>query len=904
VTGSVGTVSSQDVRRAPVASVGEAIQGRVAGVTVANSGTPGQAPIVNIRGVGTFGSGSSPLYVIDGLWVQGSGQRDFNPQDVESVQVLKDAASLAPYGASGANGVIIITTRKGRSGPAVLTASAYAGVQNIAKRYDLAGATRWAEINNAAYAGANRAGGPGNPDDRNPFARNLPGINTDWQEELFKQGSVQDYNLGVSGGGENSNFALSGGYFRQTGTIQGPAFERYSARINTGFNRGRLRVGQNLLLTRANQTRVNGLPFIDVVRMTPVTPVRDPANPGGFGFGSNNTAVTFGTNPIALQELFSNTGTSNRLQGNVYGELSIFDFLRYRLNLATEYHGFHDREKRQFGQWRQNDPLNPSSYAENQGNELFGMAENTLTFDKSFGDNNLTAVAGYSRQRFEQEFTRGASFGYGTGPTYYWALDAGSQNPQARGSSYVWTKVSYFGQLTYDYDQRYLFTAAYRRDGSSRFDPNNQYGNFGAASVGWRISKEKFFEGITGVSNLKLRASYGALGNDLLPGEYGGSYLNQGFINPNVNYVFGQGQTIVNGAAQTTLASTGIRWEDRRTSNFGLDFGFLEDRLTFSADYYISQTRNALINPEVALVLGNAGGRPFRNLGRLENKGFEFVLGYNETRTPFRYGITANLSTLTNTVTDLGRSGENDNFFVGGPGGATRTEVGQELGSFYLFQFDGIYQTGDSNIPAGLQAGDVRYKDINNDGVITDADRTHVGRVFPKLQYGANLNLGYGAFDLTAFFQGVQGNDVFNISRYFLDRLDENGNYRADLQPWTPSNPSTTTPRAVISGDAAGNNARFASTRWLESGSYLRLKNLQIGFTLPKAYLERVKGISNFRVYATGQNVFTVTNYSGYDPETVGSGIPGSPDNNLGRGFDEGSYPNLRSFTLGIQVGF
>jgi hypothetical protein len=306
----------------------------------------------------------------------------------------------------------------------------------------------------------------------------------------------------------------------------------------------------------------------------------------------------------------------------------------------------------------------------------------------------------------------------------------------------------------------------------------------------------------------------------------------------------------------------------------------------------------------VALVLGNAGGRPFRNLGRLENKGFEFVLGYNETRTPFRYGITANLSTLTNTVTDLGRSGENDNFFVGGPGGATRTEVGQELGSFYLFQFDGIYQTGDSNIPAGLQAGDVRYKDINNDGVITDADRTHVGRVFPKLQYGANLNLGYGAFDLTAFFQGVQGNDVFNISRYFLDRLDENGNYRADLQPWTPSNPSTTTPRAVISGDAAGNNARFASTRWLESGSYLRLKNLQIGFTLPKAYLERVKGISNFRVYATGQNVFTVTNYSGYDPETVGSGIPGSPDNNLGRGFDEGSYPNLRSFTLGIQVGF
>ncbi|ALW87021.1 hypothetical protein AUC43_19230 [Hymenobacter sedentarius] len=903
VTGAVSTVNSQDVRRAPVASVAEAIQGRVAGVTVANSGIPGQAPVINIRGVGTLGSGSGPLYVIDGLWVQGGGQRDFNPQDVESVQVLKDAASLAPYGASGANGVIIVTTKHGRSGPAVVTASAYAGVQNIAKRYDLADANRWAEINNSAYAGANRAGGAGNPDDRNPFAKNLPGYSTDWQKELFKQGSVQDYNLGVSGGGDNSNFALSGGYFRQTGTIQGPQFERYSARINTGFNRGRFKVGQNLLLTRTNQTRVNGLPFIDVVRMTPVTPVYSASNPGGFGFGSNNTAITFGTNPIALQALLNNTGTSNRLQGNVYGEVSILDFLRYRLNLATEYHGFHDREKRRYGQWRQNDPLNPSSYAENQGNEVFGMVENTLTFDKSFGQHNLTAVAGYSRQRFEQEFTRGASFGYGTGPTYYWALDAGSQNPQAVGSQFTRTKESYFGQVTYDYDQRYLLTAAYRNDGSSVFDPAHRRGNFGAASVGWRVSKESFFQGVTAVSNLKLRASYGALGNDQLPGAYGGSYLYQGFINPNVNYVFGQGQTIVNGAAQTALASSNIKWEERRTSNFGFDLGLLEDRLSFSADYYISETRDALINPDVALVLGNAGAAPFRNLGKLENKGFEFQLGYNDNRAKFRYGVNANLSTLKNRVTDLGRSGEKENFFVGGPNGATRTEVGYELGSFYLFQFDGIYQSSDTNIPKGLQAGDVRYKDTNGDGIISDADRTHVGRVFPKLQYGANLNLGYGAFDMTAFFQGVYGNDVFNISRYFLDRLDENGNYRADLQPWTASNPSTTTPRAVISGDAAGNNARFASSRWLESGSYLRLKNLQVGFTLPKAYLTSLKGISSFRIYATGQNVFTATKYSGYDPETVGSGSPGSPANNLARGFDEGSYPNLRSFTLGVQVG-
>ncbi|MDB5236555.1 MAG: hypothetical protein JWR44_3548, partial [Hymenobacter sp.] len=668
-------------------------------------------------------------------------------------------------------------------------------------------------------------------------------------------------------------------------------------------NRGRLRFGQNALLTRTHQTRVNGLPFIDIVRMLPVIPVYDATTPGGFGIGNNN-AITFGTNPIALQTLLDDTGVSSRLQGNVYGELSIFDFLRYRLNLATEYHGFHDQQKRQFGVWRRNDPTTPSYFGETQGTEVFGMAENTLTFDKSFGQHNLTAVAGYSQQRFRQELTRGVNFEYGRGPTYYWALDAGSQTPQVIGSAYTWTKQSFFGQLSYDYDQRYLVTAAYRRDGSSRFDPQNRWGNFGAASLGWRVSKEKFFENVGVISDLKLRASYGQLGNDLIGGAYGGSYRYQGFINTNANYVLGG--AIQYGAIQTAYASPDIRWETRRTTNVGFDAGFLANRLNLSADYYVSQTTFALIAPNLALYYGNAGPNPFRNLGKLENTGFELQLGYNDDRAKFRYGASANLTTLTNKVLDLGTANGDasgaPNFFNGGPNDITRTEVGHEIGSFFLYQFDGIYQTGDANIPAGLAPGDVRYKDTNSDGKIDDKDRVHVGRAFPKLQYGFNLNLGYGGFDVAAFFQGVQGNDVFNVNRYWLDRTDDNGNYRADFSPWTPSNPSTTTPRAIIAGgpqggQSAGNNARFNSTRWLESGSYLRLKNLQVGFTVPKAVLERAKYVTSLRLYATGQNLFTVTDYTGYDPETVGSG-------NLGRGVDEGSYPNLRSFTLGIQAGF
>jgi TonB-linked SusC/RagA family outer membrane protein len=899
VTGSVATVGAAEVRRAPVASVGEAIQGRLPGVQVTNSGVPGQGPVVNIRGLGSLGgSNSTPLYVVDGLWIEptSSAGRDINPADIESVQVLKDAAALAPYGNSGANGVIIINTKKGKSGTPAISFNASGGVQNLVKRLDLANAAQWAAVNNQAY---DNAGLP-----RQPYAANLPaGIDTDWQKELFKQGSVQDYNLGFSGGGPQSNFNITGGYFKQQGTIIGPQFERFTARVNSGFNRGRLRVGENLQLVRANQTYINGAPFTEVLRMLPVIPVYDPTVPGGFGIGNNN-AVTFGTNPIALQRLLNNTSTNNRVLGNVYAEVQIFDFLRYRLNLGVEYHGFRDQQKRQYGIWRRNDITQPSNYGDDQGNELFGQAENTLTFDKTFGLHNLTAVAGYSRQRRSFEFTRGVNFGYGTGPVYYWALDAGTQTPQVIGSSYVQGKESYFGQVTYDYDRRFLVTGAFRRDGSSLFAPDVRWGNFGAGSVGWRVSKEKFMENVTAISDLKLRASYGSLGNQYLSGAYGGSYLYQGALNTNANYVLGTSQTIQNGAIQTTLASN-VRWEERRTQNYGFDLALLENRFSLSADYYISRTANALVAPNLPQVYGNAGALPYQNLGLIENRGFEFKVGYADDRKPFKYSASANLTTLANKVLNLNQGsveGSTTNFLTGGPSSITRTEVGSEIGSFYLYQFDGIYQTGDANIPAGLQAGDVRYKDNNGDGQITDADRVHIGRVFPRLQYGLNLTAGYGGFDAAVFFQGVQGNTVFNDAKYWLERTDDNNNHLASFSPWTTTNPSTTTPRAIIAGGpnggtAPGNNDRYNTTRWLEDGSYLRLKNVQLGYSLPKGLLERTKYIGSLRLFLTGQNVFTVTKYSGFDPETVGQG-------SLARGVDQGSYPNLRSFTLGLQAGF
>jgi TonB-linked SusC/RagA family outer membrane protein len=478
----------------------------------------------------------------------------------------------------------------------------------------------------------------------------------------------------------------------------------------------------------------------------------------------------------------------------------------------------------------------------------------------------------------------------------------------------------------YDFDDRYLFTASIRQDGSSRFPENNRWGTFGAASVGWRISQEEFFSTVPLISNLKLRASYGVNGNDALPPNMAyiggfnlnssGDYLYQGIINTNANYVLGGGQDVIPGSIQTTLASENIRWESRYTTNLGFDLGLFDDRLTLSADYYISKTKDALVNPLIPLYLGNFGGNPFINLGELENRGFEFVLGYNENRGDFRYGVTANLTTIQNKVLALATEGQ---IITGGPhGGITRTEVGQPVGSFYLLQTDGIFQTPEEVnahnftgadgstrlIQPYAKPGDVRYRDVNNDGEITDRDRSYVGSPIPKVQYGLNLTSGYRNFDLALFFQGVAGNKVWNGPRFWTDRMDDVGNFRSDLNPWTGPGSSNTTPRPLISGSpnadnavAAAQNARADSDRWLESGSYLRLKNIQLGYTLPAGVLGNVKWLGSLRVYVTGQNVFTITSYTGLDPETVGSGF-------FARGVDDGSYPNLRTFTGGIQLGF
>ncbi|NML66568.1 TonB-dependent receptor [Hymenobacter sp. RP-2-7] len=918
VSSAVSVPNLKEATKQPVPTITQALQGQVAGLQVTGSGGPGDAPVVIIRGAGSAGnSNSAPLYVIDGLWTDNI--RDLNPNDIATLTVLKDASSTAIYGARGANGVIQITTKKGKAGVPTIGVNAYAGIDNVYKRYQLTNASQWADRAVQAYAnaginplnaGQNSLAGAV----KGPGGAFNPNIDTDWQKEFFQTGKVEDYNVNFSGGttgeGVSSNYLISGEYFHQEGIVKGPDFKRYSLRLNSGMTKGRFKFQENAQLTHINTTLLNGAPFIDVLTILPSVPVYDPNNLGGYGTGStiNNT---FATNPVGAQQLLRRTQSDNRVAGNMTFDYSIFDFLTYRLNLAMDGHTYSNADAQKLGILRQNTQINTSSLSEYQGYDVFLMAENTLNFNKSFGDHHVNVLGGYSERYYDYHNTTAQTQGFTATPQYYFQLSAGQTVGVVQGTEGVITNRSYFSQATYDYKNRYLLSGSYRRDGSSRFIEQNRFGNFGAASLGYRISEEDFFKNaLPAVSNLKLRASYGVIGNDQLTGDYYGAYLPTPNINQNTNYVLGNGQVITNGRTQVVLASPGLQWEERRTKDAGLDLALFSNHLTLTADYYISETRKALAPVVVPIYTGNFG-TVFQNAGNIENRGVELALGYqNSTASGFTYSINGNITTLRNRVLALPNAGQT----LVDAQGLTSTSVGTSLGQFFLIPMAGIFQSQDEVnnyksadgkvIQPYASAGDVKYADTNGDGVIDVKDRVHVGSAFPTLQYGFNVNLGYKGFDLSIFAQGVSGNRIFNNAKVALESYNGPTNFEANVLPWTADNPSNSVPRALQGGSAnpnlalaASQNALYQTTRWLEDGSYLRLKNVQLGYTFGKNLLGWAPAIGSLRVYVTGRNIVTFTKYTGYDPEITGTGY-------FGRGVDNSAYPNVRTFTGGVQATF
>jgi TonB-linked SusC/RagA family outer membrane protein len=885
VSDAVSNVSAEQIADRKVATVEEALRGRVPGVDIISTGEPGRGSQVVIRGQNFLGS-AAPLYVVDGMYT--GSNPNLNPDDIESIQVLKDASAAAQYGAQSANGVVVITTKRGRAGPPSVTFSTYYGFQDVPHRIGFVNGTQWSQINSMA-----RANGGLLPDNTALSA------NTDWQGAVFRSGAIQDHALNVSGGNETSSYLIGAGYTDQQGTIIDTDFRRYAFRVNSESRRSRWRAGENLALTRSIRDNIVGFPLVDAVRLQPGIPVQDPNNASGWGYGSGNGVLsTFGTNPVGAFARETNRDYTNRVLGTAFGELSLWGGFRYRLNLGLDYQDVNWRQFIGQQQIRENTVPTFNEATDRRDNVTNLLAENLLTFEGSRGDHSLNAVAGVTEQR--NKFERLQAYRRDFPDEDITEINAGTSNFQNTGFSTPSALRGYLVRANYSFADRYLLTGTFRRDGSSRFGSGNKWGNFGSVSAGWVLSEESFFHSVpvlgAGLDYLKLRGSYGQLGNqDIGDFQYAASIV------ANQSYPFGT--TIGSGSTQLSLANPAIRWQSQKQTNLGLDLNLLENALSITADYYISKSSGLLVQAPIPWSLG-ATGAPTVNAGSVRNNGFELGAQYAFGLRDVRINAGANLTTIHNEVTALGNGGQP---IFAGFNNVSRTTVGGSVGEFFVLRTAGIFQTdaeaqaykssGGQVIQPGAKAGDIRYADLNDDGVINDEDRYVAGSPIPSLQGGFNFDATWHALNVGMALRGVHGNKIFNVVRFWTDRMDENSNYRADLNPWSPTNTSGTDPRAVF-GAAGASNARPNTDRWIEDGSYLRIQNLVLGYALPGAVARRL-GVSGTgsRVYVNVQNLHTFTHFSNWDPEVLGDA------NALARGIDDGRiYPNPRTVTFGLDL--
>jgi TonB-linked SusC/RagA family outer membrane protein len=892
VSDAVSSVRSEDIQDQQVATLEEALRGRVPGVHIAASGEPGRPAQVIVRGQNFLGN-PTPLYVVDGMYLRQNP--NLNPDDIESIEVLKDASAAAQYGSQAANGVVVIRTRRGRpSDNNRVDLRSYYGVQDIPNRIDMMNAQQWATVQQQAYLNAGQAVPAG-------VLAALSGSapTTDWQDAVFQRGAIQDHNLSVSGGSPNASYLITGGYLDQEGAVVTTGFRRYSVRVNSQAQRGRFTIGENIALSRARRQGLSGYPLIDVVRMLPTIPVRDPNNASGYGYGSGANP-TFGFNPVGLLERQPRSERSNQVIGSAFAEYQLLPFLRYRLNLGVNYEAYGRSEFNSIAQIRFGSPNPFASLNEVRNNFTSLLAENLLQYDGQFSNerHRVNAVAGYMEQRDDADDI--SAYRRGFSDEALRTLNAGGEaNSTNSGTTRRTVLQSMLFRANYTLMGRYLLTGSVRRDGSSRFGPNNRWGTFSAISAGWIVSDEGFFRStpVLGSANyLKLRASTGTLGNQDI-----GDYRYTVPLDQNrLGYPFAVGGGIQPGATQLALANPDIRWQENRQTNVGLDLGLMEDRLTATADYYRSTSTGLLVTAPLPWSLGvgeDLARNPFVNAGSMRNSGFEVGLTHRYgggEASGFRLTTTGTLTTTKNRVLSLGNGGQP----LFDETGAARTAVGSPIGTFYLVRTAGIFQSA-AEVTAhraqpGAQPGDVRFVDANGDGQINDDDRVEIGNGTPKYSYGLFFDGGYGSFDFGLNLRGAGGFKIFNVVRYWTDRMDDPSNYRIGFSPWTPTNPSTTTPRALSTGNA---NTRFLSDRWIEDGDFLRVQNIIVGYRLPASTSAWIRGATEARVYVNVQNLHTFTGYSNWDPETLGFGNP------LGRGVDDGRiYPNVRTISAGIDL--
>lgn len=935
LTGSVAVVNTDELKKVSHSNISTMLEGKVAGVQITSDGQPGADPMVRIRGFGSFGS-TAPLYVVDGV-PMGTTIRDFSPNDIETLQVLKDASAAAIYGSRAANGVVIITTKQGaKDKKAKIDYSGYFGVDRVRSGvYDVMDAYQYGEYVNMAYGNS----GMDVPAGYNPVSEKYVDpsvVNTNWFDEAFKSGIRQNHNINISGGGANNTYNIGLDYYNQEGTMvgAGPNFERYTARLNNTMDVKFVKFQTNVVYSHSDQDNmalsnaneyVQGLygaqfPVMASALLLPPsikaydesTWVLDDKIAGAsqytydsYGFGTYYEDVHGDlrvTNVLLTNSLLKRNAVVDRIVASGSANVDLIEMmgresknhkLDYKLNLS--YSKTYAKDFTFVPAFIQSTTnyLSKSNETLSQGyrNYSDALVENLLNYDGNFGRNHINMVVGqtFQRERYHTLTGKGVNL-----PEPYYLQVSNAEETAAGTYESEHVLASYIGRINYNFDEKYLLSATVRRDGSSRLSSDDHWGWFPSVSAGWRIERENFFNVNPSLINLlKLRGSYGELGNENI-GEY--QYMD---IMARGNYTYSFGNNKVTGSAISNYVNTAIRWEKKKMLDFGFDLGMFNNQLEFTFDWYKSTSEDLLYSVAVPANAGATNETVTMNAATMENSGLEFLVTYRNRRNALKYDVTANFSTLKNKVTKLGVSGEPRT------DGYSRTEVGREVGSFYGYVYEGIFQSQaeiDNRVNAeglyinqpGAQPGDVAYADLNNDGEITNEDQAYLGSGIPKVHFGLNARLEWKGFDLSIATYGAAGFKVVDFvdvtlrSSYGI--LNKNV---ALLNAWTPENTNTNVPRVAYKSTGSITNDMF-SGRFLQNGAYLKIANISLGYNFPDRWFNNY--VNSVRLYVSAQNLATLSNYTGYNADFAGGTF--TP------GYNYSSYPTPRTFMFGVNFSF
>lgn len=892
LTGAVANINSEKLTTQSNTNIGQALQGKIAGVDiVSQGGAPGAGVRIMIRGIGTLNN-ATPLYIVDGMYMNSIDH--LNPNDIANIDILKDASSAAIYGSRAANGVIIVTTQSGSNteGKPIIDVSANIGIQTPSKYLDLLNANEWSRLTTISRQtiGASPL----------EMSQNIKEDN-DWQDVMMRTALMQNYNVTIRGGTKHFTYYAGLGSMNQDGTIKGTNYERYNIQFKSEYKRGLFIFGNNVVFSAHQNNPLYGFArggFLGIILQSiPSLRKFDPENDKG-GYGKVFGDATDIPNPLGILDENLTCRTSNTYSAyiNLYAEMKLPFGLKYRLNAtpdlsferSTAYENVFD-----FG-LRNNMVSNMQEYRYNHNNFLI---EHLLSFDRNFEKHKLSALLGYSYQRYCTRYIMASGKGLPDGIHEVGAATQDRMNNTSKNESALTSVIS---RIFYSYDNRYLITATYRRDGSSKFAKNNRYGHFPSVSVGWNVAEERFMKNTRNwLDQFKIRGGLGILGNQEIE-----NYMYTSVITSNINYPDGNGG-LYSGAFPKDFANPAIQWESTAMRNIGVDLAFFNSRLMLTGDWYRKDTKDILLTVPIPVSTGGAND-PVRNAGKIKNTGVEWTISWNDLlNKDFSYGATLTSNAMTNEVVAMGDANQ---VIEGGKNRTnvptTRTLAGYPIGGFWLIPTDGLFQneaevsayTKDGKlIQPNAKPGDIHFKDTNNDGKITDSDRVYCGSPFPTVTMGLNLNAAWKGFDVLLGFQGVFGNKIYNGTRLELEGVNKGTNFLSTtLDYWTPDNPGASHPRLVW--DDPNQNTRPSSDRFLENGSFFRMRNIQVGYTFPSHWFRNK--VQKLRTYVNAENLFTITGYSGYTPDINNSQSATS------RGFDNFIYPINRVLMIGANLTF